>query len=169
MVTIRPATSADHGPIRQVLEQAFPTHDEADLVKRLRDDGDLLLELVALDGADVVGAIQFSRLTLRTSDGARTAAALAPVAVAPDRHGRGVGAALITEGVSRLRESPVAAIVVLGHPDYYPRFGFSAEAAAPMIDPFNAGLAFMAMALQPDAIEAGALPIYARAFGIDPP
>lgn len=171
MVSLRPARPGDEEAIRDVVVQAFPTTDEASLVAELRADGDLLLEWVAEHEGRIVGMIQYSLLILErdgiTEDG--RAAALAPVAVLPAHQGHGIGSRLIHETLEELRSDPwLDAIVVLGHADYYPRFGFSAEVAARgLIDPFDAGPAFMAMALRPDALsEPKARPIYARAFDL---
>lgn len=171
MVSLRPAHPGDEEAIRDVVVQAFPTTDEASLVAELRADGDLLLEWVAEDDGRIVGMIQYSLLLLRREgeeeDG--RAAALAPVAVLPALQGQGIGSRLIRESLEDLKSDPwLDAIVVLGHADYYPRFGFSPEVAARgLIDPFDAGPAFMAMALKPGALDGPkARPIYARAFDL---
>lgn len=171
MVTLRAARPEDAEAIREVVVQAFPTTDEASLVAELRADGDLLLEWVAEDEGRIVGMIQYSLLLLQREgveeDG--RAAALAPVAVLPERQGQGIGARLIRATLDQLSGDPwLEAIVVLGHPEYYPRFGFSAEAATRgLIDPFDAGPAFMAMALQPGALDQPkAKPVYAKAFDL---
>lgn len=168
-MSLRAARPEDAEAIREVVAQAFPTTDEASLVAELRSDGDLLLEWVAEDEGRIVGMIQYSLLILErdgvTEDG--RAAALAPVAVLPSRQGQGIGSRLIRATLDELKTDPwMDAIVVLGHADYYPRFGFSAEAAARgLIDPFDAGPAFMAMELSPGGLaEPKARPVYARAF-----
>lgn len=158
---IRLATSADHIAIHRVVAAAFGQDEEAGLVDRLRADGDAILELVADDAGAVVGHILFSRLGI----GAVTGAALAPLAVAPDCQRRGIGDALTRAGTEQCRALGVPAIVVLGHTDYYPRFGFSAALAAPLDAPFS-GPSFMAIELTPGALAAGARVRYAPAFGI---
>lgn len=158
---IRPATSADHSAIYKVVAAAFGQDDEAQLVDRLRADGDAIVELVADEGGTVVGHILFSRLGI----GAVTGAALAPLAVAADRQRRGIGDALTRAGIAQCRALGVPAIVVLGHADYYPRFGFSAALAAPLDAPFS-GPSLMAIELTPGALAAGARVRYAPAFGI---
>lgn len=158
---IRTATSAHHSAIHQVVAAAFGQEDEAQLVDRLRADGDAMVELVADDAGAIVGHILFSRLGI----GAATGAALAPVAVAPARQRGGIGAALTRAGIEQCRALGVPAIVVLGHADYYPRFGFSAALAAPLDAPFS-GPSFMAIELSPGALAAGAKVRYAPAFGI---
>lgn len=158
---IRDAVPADYDAIDRVVTAAFGQPDEAALVAQLRGDGDAIVELVAsIDGA-VAGHILFSRLGLGAVDGA----ALAPLAVTPVQQRCGLGSALVEAGIARCRALGVPAIVVLGHPDYYPRFGFDAAVAAPLAAPF-AGPSFMAIELTPGAIVPGAAVRYAPAFGI---
>lgn len=165
MVTARPATARDHAAIRRINEAAFPTPAEADLVDALRADGDLLVEHLAEQDGRPVGCIQFSRLLLE-GEPPMPAAALAPMAVLPEAQKQGVGSALVRSGVQACRDLGIPAIVLLGHPEYYPRFGFSAEAARHVHDPFDAGPAFMALALRPGALDRPLRPRYARAFGL---
>ncbi len=155
---IRAATLADHAAIREVLLAAFPGPDEAELVERLRADGDAAIELVAeLDGR-VVGHILFSPVQAPFR-----ALALAPVAVAPDEQRRGVGAALIEAGHALAREQGWKAIFVLGEPAYYRRFGYDAALAAGFSSPY-AGDYFMALALQGPLPATQGEVIHARAF-----
>ena len=160
-VTVRAATPADHVAIRAVNRDAFGRDDEGALVDQLRADGDALVELVALEGDEIVGHILFSPMTVGDS----SAAALAPVGVRTTHQRRGVGSSLVNEGLSRCRGANIPAVIVLGHPDYYPRFGFSAGAAESLKAPFS-GPAFMALAFTADALKPGAQVRYAKAFGI---
>lgn len=159
---IRPATAADHDSIHAVETAAFGRPDEADLVDALRADGDALIELVAEEAGAIVGHILFSPLA--TNTGARFAA-LAPVAVLPGRQKDGLGGALILAGLDACEARGVDAVILLGHPDYYPRFGFSAEAARHVRGPFS-GPAFMGLALTPGALDGPVTITYARAFGL---
>ena len=164
---IRPARPRDARPIRQVLRAAFGQNEEADLVERLRADGDAFLELVAEQEGYVVGHIVFSLLGLSPAHmGAPILAALAPVAVWPEAQRQGVGRELIQEGLLQLRQRGVEAVIVLGHYDYYPRFGFSAQAAEVLDAPFS-GESFMALELTPGALaRARGRLVYAKAFGL---
>ena len=119
---IRTETDHDRNGISELLLSAFPTTLEARLVRKLRRDGDLVLSLVAVDGTDVVGHAGFSRLLSPTSS-----IALAPVAVTACRRRRGIAFALIEDGLERARADGWQAVIVLGDPDYYQRFGFSHE------------------------------------------
>jgi putative acetyltransferase len=165
-MVIRPATAEDHAAIRAVVTAAFTAEfgkaDEADLVDALRADGDALLELVAEEDGVVVGHILFSPLA--TDTGARFAA-LAPVSVQPGRQKDGLGTWLMETAHALLRASGIEAVIVLGHPAYYPRVGYSAEAAKAVKAPF-AGPHFMALALKPGALDGPVTVTYARAFGI---
>ncbi len=154
---VRAATPADHAAIRAVNRDAFGRDDEADLVDQLRADGDSLVELVAVDD-EIVGHILFSAMAV----GDITAAALAPMAVRTTQQRRGVGTALVEAGLAACR---VPAVIVLGHPNYYPRFGFSAALAEKLKAPFS-GPAFMALEFTPGALKPGAQARYAKAFGI---
>jgi putative acetyltransferase len=122
-------------------------------VDRLRSDGLVVVSLVAVQAGSVIGHILFSKLPVETADGAIAAVALAPMAVRPEWQRRGVGSALVREGLIQCRERGKAAAIVLGHPNYYPRFGFSATLAKGLTSPFSgAGEAWMALELQPGAL-----------------
>jgi putative acetyltransferase len=168
MSQIRPERPEDLAQIRAVNELAFGQPDEATLVDQLRADGDVLASLVAIgpDGG-IEGHILFSPLDLLFDDGTSAqVAALAPVAVRPDRQRQGIGKDLVRAGIAACKEQGLGAIIVLGHPAYYPQFGFSAELARSLRAPFS-GEAFMAMELIPDMLRGkrGAVR-YARAFGL---
>lgn len=120
-LTIRDETPADVAGVWSVNAAAFDRDAEALLVDRLRDAGALALSLVATLDDRVVGHVAFSPVTI---DGVPGALGLAPVAVVPAYQRCAIGARLVEEGLARLRDRGVGAVVVLGHPDYYPRFGF---------------------------------------------
>lgn len=134
MTEIRLECDSDHEAIREVHGMAFRGEDEPRLVDRLRADGDLALSLVAVENDQVVGHIAFSRLLLRTSEGDLEAVALAPMGVLPEFQRRGIGSMLVQEG---LRRFPETLVVVLGHLEFYPRFGFRPEHAAALRCPFS--------------------------------
>jgi putative acetyltransferase len=159
---IRPAVSGDWPAIHAVETAAFGRPDEADLVDRLRADGDAMVELVAVEVGEVVGHILFSPLA---TDTGAAFAALAPVAIQPDRQKDGLGGALIEAGIAACRDLDIVAIILLGHPSYYPRFGFSAEGARKVAAPFS-GRSFMGLALTPGALDARVAITYAKAFSL---
>lgn len=135
---IRDERPEDIAVIAAITTAAFATiaeadGDEAELVARLRDMGGLTISLVAEMAGEVVGHIAFSPAFINDQPGPWYQ--LAPVSVRPDLHGQGVGSALIVAGLARLRELGARVCLVLGHADYYPRFGFEAVAALSDIYP----------------------------------
>ncbi|MEX2114375.1 MAG: N-acetyltransferase [Pirellulales bacterium] len=153
--TFRLETAADRAAIRRVVEAAFGQPAEADLVDALRDEGYVRLSMVAEIAGQVVGHILFSALPIVTSDRSTDenlpALALAPMAVAPPWQRQGVGSQLIRHALDACRVAGHRIVVVLCHPEYYPRFGFSASLARPLESPY-AGPAFMALELAPGAL-----------------
>ncbi|HEY4363624.1 MAG TPA: N-acetyltransferase [Bryobacteraceae bacterium] len=165
-MTIREERPEDRAQVRSVNEAAFDRRDEADLVEALRDEGAVLLSLVAEVGGEVAGHILFSRMTVETERGPVDAVALAPMAVMPERQGRGVGSELVRGGLSRLGERGERIVIVLGHEHYYPRFGFSAQKARELESPFPPE-AYMALELVEGALEGVRGKVrYAAAFGL---
>ena len=123
---IRDDQPQDYPTIRAITQHAFGRTDEADLVERLRGDGDALVELVFEHEQGLTGHILYSPLLIEQEHRVLSAAALAPVSVLPSFQGKGQGGALIDTGNARCRDLGLSAIIVLGHAGYYPRFGFSA-------------------------------------------
>lgn len=158
---IRHARAVDHPAIAEIVEAAFGQMDEARLVERLRADGDVLFELVAIEDGRVDGHILFSRLWAQSP---HLYAALAPVAVRPTVQRAGLGSALVRASLEQAREFGAHGVIVLGHPAYYPRFGFSAEAAAQVRSVYAGGPGFMALALEPGAFDDPLSVTYPDAF-----
>ena len=122
---IRPEEFNDIPAIRHVNQQAFGRPQEADLVEALRAKGRVVLSLVALRESELIGHILFFSLEIQSSQHSHAAVGLGPMAVLPKHQKRGIGAALIREGLSLLQQQQVhPGVIVLGHADYYPRFGF---------------------------------------------
>lgn len=151
-VTIRSETDSDRESIWNVNQTAFGGDDEANLVDALRDGGFLDISLVAERDQEVVGHILFSPVTILTEDKTVNAVSLAPMAVLPGHQRRGIGSKLVIAGLQACRDQGHKIAVVLGHPDFYPRFGFSADVARPLESPFGGGQAWMAMELVPGAL-----------------
>jgi len=151
-VLIRPATSHDELAVGILHIRAFGGPDEATLVARLRADEDIVASLVAEEDGIVVANIVFSRVVVETADNRIDAVALAPMAVDPDRQRRGIGSALVREGLRVCQQAGESIVVVVGHPAYYPRFGFSPALAVPLRNPFGTGDAVMALELRPGAL-----------------
>lgn len=162
---LRDIEPGDYAAVRAIARHAFNGAEEADLIERLRADGDVLVELVAGDSRGLWGHILYSALLIERDDATLSAAALAPLSVLPAFQRRGIGGELIRAGNALCAALSLEAVIVLGHPTYYPRFGFSAEAAAPLRAPFS-GPSFMALELRPGALAAGGRVRYASAFGV---
>src|SRR5438067_2616505 len=122
-------SSEERAVIRAINEAAFGGHEEADLVETLRAGGEVVISLVAELDHRLVGHLLFSRMWIETADGLLTAVALAPVAVLPEHQRQGVGGRLIRKGLDMLRDRNEKIVLVVGHADYYPLFGFSTEKA----------------------------------------
>ncbi len=163
--TIRPRAHQDDGAIASVIEAAFGGQAEVALVDALRRDGDMILEQVAQDAQGaLVGHIAFSRLGAEAAGLSLHAVALAPLAVIPALQRKGVGDALTRTALTELRNAGEELAVVLGHPAYYPRFGFSSLQGKRLEAPFS-GPSFMALELRPGALSSHRWRItYARAF-----
>ncbi|MCA9174366.1 MAG: N-acetyltransferase [Planctomycetales bacterium] len=151
-VAIRPETDQDKSSIRKVNQAAFDGDDEANLVDALRDGGFVDVSLVAEKDGEIVGHILFSRVAIVTKVGTMDALSLAPMAVMPHCQRQGIGSRLVEAGLKACQSSHKI-VVVLGHPEFYPRFGFSAEIARPLESPFGGGEAWMALALIPGALD----------------
>ena len=163
----RPALTKDHGQIDAIVRAAFLAafgrSDEPELVARLRAQGDVLLELVAEKDKTIVGHILFSRAHV-SSDGKRHAVVqLAPVCADPERWKQGIGSALIRQGLALMTALDETHVFLLGHPDYYPRFGFSSKAAEAFTSPWS-GAHFMLNRIGAGGPPAGKLTV-STAFG----
>jgi putative acetyltransferase len=124
MITIRKERPADVRQIRRANEAAFGQRGEADIVDRLRRSCPETLSLVADERHTILGHIFFSPVAIEGRGPAIAAMGLAPMAVLPQRQGKGIGSALVTHGLDILQAGACPCVVVLGHPEYYSRFGF---------------------------------------------
>lgn len=124
MPVVRPETPDDIASIRYVNEQAFGQEDESMLIEKLRKRGVLAISLVAVQDSEIVGHIAFSPVVVKSDDSSFEAIALGPMAVLPMYQRKGIGSQMVLAGLEECRRLIQEVIVVLGHPDYYPRFGF---------------------------------------------
>ena len=146
---IRPETPADQAGVRAVHLAAFEGSGEADLVNRLRGRSFPYVSLVAVDKGRIVGHILFTPVLLHGHPRARLMG-LAPMSVLPDYQRSGVGSALVEAGLAAARQAGAGAVVVLGHPAYYPRFGFVPASRHAIGCPYDApDEAFMIVELMP--------------------
>ncbi|MBX9842374.1 MAG: N-acetyltransferase [Xanthobacteraceae bacterium] len=160
VLNIRPERPDDAAAVRALLDAAFGGDTESQVVERLRADGDFVLSLVAENGEGIAGYVGFPRLVLRLDERNVPVAGLAPVGVSPPLQRRGIGGALIRDGVARLKDRAERLVFVLGDPAYYGRFGFTVMEG--FLSPY-AGPYFQALLLAPDAPKAGRVS-YPRAF-----
>lgn len=123
-IVIREEGLKDRNAIRQVNERAFGQQVEADIVDRLRDNCPDILSLVAVQEEQVVGHILFSPAKIEGDGKAVQGMGLAPVTVKPEWQRQGIGSLLIRTGIKMLKDRGCAFVILLGHPEYYPRFGF---------------------------------------------
>jgi len=127
-IVIRRETDSDVSAITEVTAAAFKTleisnHTEQFIITALRAAKALTLSLVAEADGRVIGHIAFSPVTI--SDDTRNWYGLGPVSVLPEYQRQGIGKALIQEGLSRLKDMNAQGCCLVGHPDYYRKFGFS--------------------------------------------
>lgn len=123
-MTIQKEQPENLAGIYAVVEQAFGGAAEADLVNLLRENGKAVISLVATADERIVGHILFSPVSLESCSQPTAVIGLAPLAVLPELQKRGIGSRLTEAGLEECRRLGYDAVVVLGHPDYYPRFGF---------------------------------------------
>jgi putative acetyltransferase len=158
-------TPSDHEAIAKLNDRAFGGTFESELIDRLRADGLVAASLVAEDESSILGHILLSRLDVTAGRRKLNALALAPMAVIPERQRQGIGSALVRAAIEAARDAEADVIVVLGHPAFYPRFGFSAARAAKLKSPFS-GEAFMVLEITPNALGDGdGNVVYPPAFG----
>lgn len=175
-VHVRPETPADFERINRVVVEAFESaehtdKDEHHLVKRIRLSSayEPDLALVAALGGEVVGHILFSRAIIQDEAGKQVLSlALAPVSVHPDFQGMGIGGALIVKGHSAAKAKGYTSVVVLGHPSYYPRFGYEPASKWGIKTSFDVpDEAFMALELVKGSLaDSAGIVAYSSAFWV---
>ena len=134
---VREEDIGDGEAISTVHRAAFETPGEARLVIELRNEGMILASHVAVEGDEILAHALYSRMYVETNDGLVAAVALGPIAVLPHRQNAGLGSAVIRAGLEAVRTQGERLILVLGHPRYYPRFGFDPAVAARIQAPWS--------------------------------
>lgn len=156
MIEYRSEKDADRAVIFEINRLAFGQENEACLVDMLRESENYVngLSLVAEKEGEVVGHILFTKISLEPPNGDFVALALAPMAVRPDLQRQGIGSGLIIEGLKACEYRGYKAIIVIGHPNYYPRFGFSSARGKGLEAPFPVPEeAFMVLELVPGSLD----------------
>ena len=124
MIRIRSELPEDIEAIYSLNQEAFEGTTEANLVNNLRTSNAMTLSLVAIKNNKIVGYIAFSPVTIESDQTTVNAVGLAPMAVSPELQRSGIGSQLVEEGLNRIRTAGHDLVIVIGHPEYYPRFGF---------------------------------------------
>ena len=167
-VVIRAEQPRDQAGIRAVNTAAFPTALEADIVDALRKQAAPFLSLVAVAGDQVIGHILFTPVGVGAAPPSHRVMGLAPMAVAPQWQRQGLGGALVRAGLRACRNLDTGIVVVLGHPDYYPRFGFRSAGEFGLQFPApGADSCFFALRLGGDAPGPTGTVAYHPAFAAD--
>jgi len=170
-VEIKPERPEDYADIYELNRAAFGEEGESILVEKIRRSADFIpgLSLVAIHDGRIVGHILFSLIRVRIQDHPdeeKPILSLAPMAVLPEFQSRGIGSALVRRGLEIARDLGHKAVVVVGHPDYYPRFGFTPARPKGLEAPFPVpDEAFMTLELEPHGLDGltGTL-VYPSAF-----
>jgi putative acetyltransferase len=156
MITIRPEKPEDYQRIFEINKKAFKGEAEARLVGKLRNTKGFIpgFSLVAVKDGKVVGHILFSIIRIKTDTESIPVLSLAPMAVLPEYQKQGIGSRLVREGLKKCQESGYKAIILVGHHDFYPRFGFSQASRKGLKLPFDVpGEAFMMYEIVPQALK----------------
>lgn len=163
---IRAEQEEDRAVVHAVNLSAFETASEADLVDALREQAQPVVSLVAEDKGAIAGHIMFSPVSLSGHPGLKMMG-LAPMAVVPEQQRKGIGSALIRAGLEQCKQLGFIAVVVLGHPEYYPRFGFTPSTRFGIVSEYEVPEeVFMATELQPAALSGRTGTVkYHAAFG----
>jgi putative acetyltransferase len=155
-LTIRPERREDYSAVHDLNRNAFGSESEARLVEELRRLPGFIpeLSLVAIRGGRIVGHILFSPIQIAGGTGTGRALALAPMAVHPAFQRQRIGSELVLQGIAVCWNLGYGSIVVVGHPDYYPRFGFVSARPRGLEVPFPVpDEAFMVLELRPGALQ----------------
>lgn len=150
---IRPEQQGDWPAVGRLYREAFIGDYEAELIDELRAAGAAPIVLVATEDGALIGHILFADLSVQVDGRAVSSLALAEMAVDAGLQRSGVGSRLVAAGLEAAREMHIEAVLVLGHPTYYPRFGFSAQRARHLRTSFRGGDAFMALELKQGALD----------------
>ena len=163
---IRPEVESDHAAVRAVNMEAFETAAESKLVDQLRERVSTFISLVAEEDESIVGHIFFSPVRMPERDDVNMMG-LAPMAIRPEFQRKGIGSALVTRGIDECLQIGCEAVVVLGHPQFYSRFGFQSASRFQITSEYDVpDEYFMAKEIVPDALKGvSGVVKYHEAFG----
>lgn len=167
MIVIRPEQNEDAAAIREIDLRAFGGRDEADLVDRLRVSCHDAISLVATIGDLVVGHILFTPVVIQRDHREVFGMGLAPMSVLPELQRHGIGSRLVEGGLEAVRAAGAPFVVVLGHPQYYPRFGFVPASRFQLMCEFEVpDEKFMVLAIRDDPDSLSGVARYHREFDV---
>ncbi|ANX11383.1 GNAT family N-acetyltransferase [Fictibacillus arsenicus] len=156
MIQIRAERSGDQKAICQINDAAFNGDNESRLIDAIRNSELFVpeLSLVAVADGKLIGHILFSIVTIKSGENDVPTLALAPMAVVPEQQNKGVGSLLVEEGLKRAKDQGFEHAVVLGHPEFYPRFGFVPASTKGIEAPFPVpDEVFMAIELKEESLD----------------
>ncbi|MGG4488038.1 GNAT family N-acetyltransferase [Metabacillus idriensis] len=158
MIKIRQEAPSDISAIKKVNEAAFGQENEANLIHTIRKSPSFVPELsLVAEKEEIVGHILFSKITIDTVNGEVPSLALAPMAVKPEFQKEGIGSQLVRAGLKRCKELGYDSVIVLGHPEFYPKFGFVPASTKGINPPFVVpDEVFMLIEVKPGALDAAA-------------
>ena len=157
-ILIRKEGNEDFKSIKEVNGLAFGQSQESDLIDKLRKKTEFSdeLSLVAIFGEKIVGHILFFQVSIVFEKGIHMTLSLGPMSVLPEYQNQGIGGELIRAGLKRAKDLGFKSVIVLGHPEYYPRFGFRKASEWNIKDPFGAPeVAMMATELEKGCLDFG--------------
>lgn len=155
-LNFRPEKETDYPEVFNLHQAAFGQDDESRIVEGIRKSDHYIpaLSLVAIHEDDIVGHILFSKIGIQTKDGIKESLALAPMAVLPKYQKKGIGSKLVEKGLIEAIKAGFKSVIVLGHPDYYPAFGFRKASEWNIRCPFEVpDEAFMAIELEENSLK----------------
>jgi putative acetyltransferase len=166
-IQVRPERAGDEPAIAQLDDEAFGHPSESRVVDAVRRGGHATISLVAVDGTRVVGHILFTRVAIESAGPAIDALGLGPMAVLPELQRRGIGSRLVEAGLRDCARVGCQVVVVVGHPAFYPRFGFRPARSFGLRSEYDVpDEVFMAIELTEGALTGGGgLVRYLPAFG----
>ncbi len=158
-IQIREANKSDFDDVMKIEKEAFGHEKEAELVSQLLKDksAEPIISLLAFEDHEAAGHILFTKATIEANEHSPSIYLLAPLAIKPEYQRQGIGGMLITAGLKKLKEVGVEMVFVLGHEDYYPKYGFIPDAgrlgfAAPYPIPDEHAEAWMVQALTSEGL-----------------